>query len=61
MAKLPLTLLYAASIFDRGLEVSRGSTLVAGVGGWGYGDTHLDLSDGSLGLENLYLVLKGAL
>lgn len=34
---------------------------MAGVGGWGYGDTHLDLSDGSLGLENLYLVLKGAL
>ena len=34
---------------------------MAGVGGWGYGDTHLDLSDGPLGLENLYLVLKGAL
>ena len=47
MALLPLTLLYAASIFDRGSDVRGGSNQVAGVGGWGYRDSHLDLSDGS--------------
>ena len=37
MALLPLTLLYAASIFDRGSDVSGGSNQVAGVGVGGTG------------------------
>ena len=37
MALLPLTLLYAASIFDRGSDVRGGSNQVVGVGVGGTG------------------------